>query len=156
MQSLVCVPGAGMSAPRYAGGRLRAYLQFLAALLYFFFARSLAARGADGLVSDAWFPLVEQVMLVFLLLIGFAAMGFWFDRQSHPIDEQGLPRREGWMREVGLGMAAGWGVALRCLSSRRARRGAGCWPMRRFLCCLRWRRRLPIVATHSNALSAHW
>src|SRR5580698_1878099 len=115
MQSLVCVPGAGMSAPRYAGGRLRAYLQFLAALLYFFFARSLAARGADGLVSDAWFPLVEQAMLVFLLLVGFAAMGFWFDRQSHPINEQGLPRREGWLREVGLGLAMGWGVALACV-----------------------------------------
>jgi len=115
MQSLVCVPGAAMSAPRYAGGRLRAYLQFLAALLYFFFARSLATRGADGLVGDAWFPLVEQAMLVFLLLVGFAAMGFWFDRQSHPINEQGLPRREGWLREIGLGLATGWGVALACV-----------------------------------------
>ena len=37
-----------------------------------------------GWSSDAWFPLVDQAMLVFLLLIGFAAMGFWFDRQSHP------------------------------------------------------------------------
>ena len=44
------------SSHRSTGGRLRAYLQFLCALLYFFFARSLAARGADGLVSDAWFP----------------------------------------------------------------------------------------------------
>ncbi len=54
-------------------------------------------------------------MLVFLLLVGFAAMGFWFDRQSHPISEQGLPRREGWLREVGLGLATGWGVALVCV-----------------------------------------
>jgi hypothetical protein len=54
-------------------------------------------------------------MLVFLLLVGFAAMGFWFDRQSHPINEQGLPRREGWLREVGLGLATGWGVALACV-----------------------------------------
>jgi hypothetical protein len=42
-------------------------------------------------------------------------MGFWFDRQSHPITEQGLPRREGWLREFGLGMATGWGVALACV-----------------------------------------
>ena len=112
---LAYVLGAAMSERRYTGSRLRAYLQFLVALLYFFFARSLAARGADGLASDAWFPLVEQAMLVFLLLVGFAAMGFWFDRQSHPISEQGLPRREGWLREVGLGLATGWGVALACV-----------------------------------------
>jgi len=66
------------------GGRLRAYLEFLAALLYFFFAQHLAFRGAHGLAGEAWFPLVEQTMLVFLLLIGYAAMGFWFERQAHP------------------------------------------------------------------------
>ncbi len=96
-------------------GRLRAYLQFLTAILYFFFARSLAFHGAEGLVSDAWLPLVAQAMLVFLLLLGFAAMGFWFNRQNHPIDEQGLPRREGWPREMGLGIAMGWGVAVACM-----------------------------------------
>ncbi|MGA9060647.1 MAG: type II CAAX endopeptidase family protein [Terracidiphilus sp.] len=96
-------------------GRLRAYLQFPAAILYFFFARSLALHGARGLVSDAWSPLVEQAMLAFLLLLGFAAMGFWLDRQIHPINEQGLPRREGWQREAGLGLATGWGIALVCV-----------------------------------------
>ncbi len=104
-----------MNEPGYTGGRLRAYLQFLGAILYFFFARSLAFHGAEGLVSDAWFPLVEQAMLLFLLLVGFAAMGFWLDRQIRPINEQGLPRREGWLREVGLGLATGWGVALVCV-----------------------------------------
>lgn len=99
----------------YTGGRLRAYLQFLVAILYFFLARSLAFRGAQGFVGDAWFPLVDQAMLVFLLLVGFAAMGFWLDHQNHPISAQGLPRREGWPHEVGLGLAVGWGMALVCV-----------------------------------------
>ncbi|MGB8028537.1 MAG: CPBP family intramembrane glutamic endopeptidase [Terracidiphilus sp.] len=104
-----------MSQPGHTGGRLRAYLQFLAAILYFFLARSLAFHGARGFVGDAWFPLVEQTMLAFLLLVGFATMGFWLDRQTHPISAQGLPRREGWPREAGLGLAIGWGVALVCV-----------------------------------------
>jgi membrane protease YdiL (CAAX protease family) len=103
------------TSPTSTGGRLRAYLQFLAAILYLFVARSLAHRSAQGLVSDAWIPLVEQAILVFLLLIGYAAMGFWLDRQIDPIAEQGLPRRPGWQREAGLGLAVGWGVALVCV-----------------------------------------
>jgi hypothetical protein len=112
-----------MTAPVYTGGRLRAYLEFLAAFLYFFFARHLAFRGAQGFAGDdwssfsseAWSPLLAQAMLVFLLLVGYAAMGYWFDRQAHPISEQGLPRRSGWPREAGLGLAAGWTIALVCV-----------------------------------------
>jgi hypothetical protein len=104
-----------MTESVYTGGRLRAYLEFLAAFLYFFFAQSLASRGAHGLAGEAWFPLIDRAMLVFLLLIGYAVMGFWIDRQSHPISEQGLPRRSGWMREAGLGLATGWAIALVCV-----------------------------------------
>jgi uncharacterized protein len=104
-----------MTGPVHAGSRLRAYLQFLAAILYFFLARSLAHEGARGLAGDAWIPLVEQAMLVFLLLLGFAAMGFWLDRQTNPINEQGLPRRPGWPHEAGLGLATGWAIALVCV-----------------------------------------
>jgi uncharacterized protein len=93
---------------------LRAYLQFLAAILYFFLARSLAFPRRAGFRRRAWFPLVEQAMLVFLLLVGYAAMGFWFDHQAHPISEQGLPRREGWPREgIGPGHRLGSGAGLR-------------------------------------------
>jgi len=104
-----------MTEPINTGGRLRAYLEFLAAFLYLFFAQHLASRGAQGLAGEAWFPLVDQAMLVFLLLVGYAVMGFWMDRQSHPISEQGLPRRSGWMREAGLGLATGWAIALVCV-----------------------------------------
>ena len=75
----------------------------------------MAFHGAQGLAGDDWFPLVDQAMLAFLLLVGFAAMGIWLDHQRHPIREQGLPRREGWPREVGLGLAIGWGAVLVCV-----------------------------------------
>ena len=104
-----------MSEPIVTGGRLRAYIEFLGAILYFFLARSLAFHAAQGLAVGAWSPLVEQAMLVFLLLLGFAAMGFWLDRQVDPISAQGLPRRDGWPREAGLGLATGWGAALVCV-----------------------------------------
>jgi uncharacterized protein len=104
-----------MNASARPGGRLRAYLLFVAALLYFFVARSLARRAALGFAGAAWFPLVEQAMLVFLLLVVYGAMGFWIDGQLDPISEQGLPRRTGWTREAGLGLATGWALALVCV-----------------------------------------
>jgi len=104
-----------MNSSGYTGGRLRAYLEFLAAILYFFLARSMAFHGAEGFVSDAWFPLVNETMLVFLLLVGFSAMGFWLNRQNHPIADQGLRLREGWPSEIGMGLAIGWGAALACV-----------------------------------------
>jgi membrane protease YdiL (CAAX protease family) len=104
-----------MTDPNYPGGRLRAYLEFLAAFVYFFLARSLAFRGARGLVSEAWIPLVEQAMLVFLLLIGYSAMGFWMEGQGHPVRQQGLPLRPLFLQEAGLGLATGWAIALVCV-----------------------------------------
>jgi membrane protease YdiL (CAAX protease family) len=104
-----------MSAPQAEGGRFRAYLQFIAAVLYFFLARSLALHGAQGLVSEPWAPLAEQAMLVFLLLLGYSGLGFWLNRQMHPVSMQGLPRRPGALGEAGLGISVGWAVALVCV-----------------------------------------
>jgi uncharacterized protein len=104
-----------MSTPGLGDSRFRAYLQFVVGVLYFFIARGLAVRSAAGLASDELAPLVEQVILVFLLLLGYAAMGFWLNRQVHPIREQGLPRREGWRSEIALGLAVGWGLAVACI-----------------------------------------
>src|ERR1700677_3832250 len=104
-----------MSSPETGGGRIRAYLQFIAAVCYFFLSRALAHHGAQGLASEQFAPLVEQAMLVFLLLMGYAAMGSWMDRQSSPVSAQGLPRRAGWPGEAGLGLAVGWAVALFCV-----------------------------------------
>jgi membrane protease YdiL (CAAX protease family) len=104
-----------MSSPATGPGRVRAYLQFLAAVCYFFLARSLAARGAQGLASPPWAPLLEQAMLVLQLLTGYGAMGWWMDRQSRPVSAQGLPRRAGWLGEVGLGLSAGWAIGVICV-----------------------------------------
>lgn len=104
-----------MSAPATADGRLRAYAQFVVAVLYFFVAQVLARRGAEGLAPGPWAPLTDQAMLVFLLLLGYAAMGFWFNGQLQPVSEQGLPLRKGWPREAGMGLALGWGIAIACV-----------------------------------------
>jgi hypothetical protein len=104
-----------MTSPETGGGRMRAYLHFIAAVCYFFLARSLAHRGALGLASQQWAPLLEQAMLVFLLLLGYAAMGSWMDRESSPVSAQGLPRRAGWLGEAGLGLSVGWSIAVICV-----------------------------------------
>ena len=76
-----------------SGSSLRAYALFLAAVFYYFLARSVAHHSAQGLAGDLWSPLLEQAMLVFLLLMGYSAMGYMFQRQIHPVRAQGLPRR---------------------------------------------------------------
>jgi hypothetical protein len=103
-----------MSTPE-TGGRLRAYWQFILSVLYFFMARSVAHRTAAALSGDRWLPLVEQAVLALLLFLGYAALGFWLNRQLNPISEQGLPLRPGWRREAGMGLAAGWGLAVVCV-----------------------------------------
>jgi uncharacterized protein len=104
-----------MTAAPSAGGRIRAYLEFVVAVFYFFLARALAHRGAQGLLQDDWNPLVEQAMLAFLLIIGYASMGFWLDRQPNPIAAQGFPLRKGRSAEFGLGLATGWAMAVVCV-----------------------------------------
>jgi membrane protease YdiL (CAAX protease family) len=90
-------------------------LRFVVAVLWFFAARTLARHEALGLTSEQWRPLTEQAMLVFLLLMGYASMGFTLDRQQHPLSAQGLPRRRGWPGEAGLGLAVGWAIAVACV-----------------------------------------
>ena len=103
-----------MTTPRVPDSRFRAYLQFIVALFYYFLARALARHGALGVAGEQWAPLVEQAMLVFLLLLGYAGVGFSLNGQAHPISAQGLPRRPGWVREAGLGLALGWGAVVLC------------------------------------------
>ena len=98
-------------------GPIRSLGRFVLAGLFFFLARSLAKHGAHGLVSDDWSPLVEQAMLAFLLLFGYAGFGFSLDRQFYPLSQQGLPLRKGWLGEAGLGVAIGWTAAVICVAA---------------------------------------
>jgi uncharacterized protein len=102
---------------RVQESRVRAYLEFVAALIYFIGARVLARHAAEGLASPSWQPLVEQAMLVFLLFVGYAGMGFSFTRQTQPVSVQGFPLRTGWAGEAGLGLATGWGIAAVCVAA---------------------------------------
>jgi membrane protease YdiL (CAAX protease family) len=104
-----------MSLSTTGTNRLRAYIEFLAAVVYFFLARALALHEALGLGNEKWRPLVEQAIFVALLLGGYAAMGSWLDRQRNPLSDQGLPRRQGWPHEAGLGLAVGWALAVACV-----------------------------------------
>jgi len=104
-----------MNPSSQGGGRLRAYLEFLAAVILFFVARALAHGWAQGLAAPQWTPLIEQAILVVLLLLGYAGMGLRFDHQQRPIGAQGLPGRPGWTGEAALGLAVGWAVAVVCV-----------------------------------------
>jgi membrane protease YdiL (CAAX protease family) len=104
-----------MSQEQPGGSRLRAYAQFVAAVLYFFLARTLAHRAANVFATEQWSPLMEQAILVLLLVLGFAGLGFVLDRQLHPVRTQGLPLRSGWTSEAGLGLAVGWALAVVCV-----------------------------------------
>ena len=97
------------------GGRTRAYLEFVAAVLYFFAARSFAFRLAASFAEETWAPLAGQALLAFLLILGYAAFGSLFDRQVHSISAQGLPLRTGWAREAGMGVAVGWAAVVLCV-----------------------------------------
>jgi len=85
------------------------------AAVFFIVASAVAHRAALGLVSRDWVPYVEQAMLVFLLVVCYASFGFVLDRQSHPVGEQGLAIRKGWVGEVGMGVAFGWAIAVVCV-----------------------------------------
>lgn len=103
-----------MSAPARVG-KIRAYLEFIAAVLYFFVVRSFARNVAVGIQHDAWAPLVEQFLFAALLILGYAAFGSLFDRQPRSIAAQGLSLRSGFTREFGLGVALGWGAVVLCV-----------------------------------------
>ena len=96
-------------------GRFRAYIEFVAAILYFFVARTFAHRAALRVPEDAWAPLVEQLLLAAVLILGYAAFGSLFDRQVGSIAAQGLPLRAGWPREAGVGIVIGWGAVVVCV-----------------------------------------
>lgn len=108
------------AAPHHAGpvhriSRLRAYAEFMLAVIYFLLAWKVAQRITGLTIQDAFVPLVNRALLAVLLVLGYAVLGFVLDRQYSPIAAQGWPLRSGWLREAGLGLATGWGLAVACV-----------------------------------------
>lgn len=95
--------------------RLRALGWVFIAVLYFVLAWWLAGSSASGLATGAWEHLLFRIFLLFLLILGYAAMGYAGERQQHPVRAMGLVRREGWRREIALGAAMGWGGIVACV-----------------------------------------
>jgi uncharacterized protein len=97
------------------GTRLRALGLFFIAIFYYLLAEKAAALAASGLSSGDWFEPVYRGALLFLLLVGYAAMGFAFQHQSRPLTAMGLVKRPTAVREFGLGVALGWGMMVVCV-----------------------------------------
>ena len=95
-------------------GRLRSFSWFALAAIYFAFAQQISLRAANGLSSADWLLPVSSLMLLFLLLVGYAAMGYAGQSQREPLKAMGLIRREGWKREAVLGIALGWSGVVAC------------------------------------------
>jgi uncharacterized protein len=96
-------------------GRLRSFSWFTLATIYFIFAQQISLRATNGLSSGDWFLFVESLILLFLLIVGYAAMGYAGQSQREPLPTMGLIRREGWKREFALGAALGWGGVVACV-----------------------------------------
>jgi membrane protease YdiL (CAAX protease family) len=72
-----------------------------------------AARGiSDRLGLYFLQPLLSEIFLLFLVVLGFALLDWIATRGGSIAAMLALPRRAGWQREWGIGAAAGWGMAL--------------------------------------------
>jgi uncharacterized protein len=93
---------------------IRSLAWFFIAVIYYVLAKSIADIAAGGLSSGDWFYFVDRSILLFLLILGFAAMGYVGQHQQEPVKEMGLSLRPGWRREFALGSAIGWGGITAC------------------------------------------
>ena len=100
-----------MSAVR----RARAFGWFSIAATYAVLAQMVSARAAHGLSTGDWYEPVRIAIVLFLLLLGFAAMGMVGQGQRTPLASMGLGRRPGWRGEFALGAAIGWGGLVACV-----------------------------------------
>ena len=107
-----------MRDPRMSGRsqphRIRSFAWFIVAAVYYVLAKQTAVIAANGLSSGVWFDLVDRSILLFLLIVGFAALGYIGQRQEEPIKAMGLGRRPGWRREFATGTAIGWAGVAAC------------------------------------------
>ena len=91
-------------------GRPRAWARFALAVAYFLVARVLADLAARGFNFGAAYPLMRNIFLLFLEIVGFGYMSLSYEGQRQPLRAMGLIRRPGWGRELATGAALGWGM----------------------------------------------
>jgi CAAX protease family protein len=92
---------------------VRSFAIFVVALMYAFFADVIAHRAANGLSSGGdWMAVIDRIIMLFLLLLGFSALGIGFSHQREPRRAMGLVSRPGMLHEFGTGTAVGWGLLL--------------------------------------------
>lgn len=94
--------------------RIRSLAWFIVAAAYFVLAKQTASVAANGLSSGVWYDLADRSFLLFLLIVGYSAMGYLGQKQHEPIKAMGLDRRAGWRREFALGSAIGWAGVTVC------------------------------------------
>jgi membrane protease YdiL (CAAX protease family) len=90
--------------------KIRAFCFGVIGIAYYYVAQWVAGHVAAGLSAADWYDLVDRLLLVLLLLLGYGALVFTFQRQRPMLEELGFKRRVGWSREFGLGSAVGWGT----------------------------------------------
>ena len=95
--------------------RLWAVFFCVIAFMYAWLAEGLAGSAASGFSSGPWFELVYRSTLLLLLLVGYWAMGYVFQRQRTPLKSMGLVRRATAVGEFGTGAAFGWGAMVVCV-----------------------------------------
>ena len=92
--------------------RLRSFVAFVLAMMYVYAAQTVAHHAASGLSSGDLVPLLDRMMLLFLLILGFSALAIGFTRQRERMRAIGLPSRPGMWQEFGTGAAVGWALML--------------------------------------------
>jgi membrane protease YdiL (CAAX protease family) len=95
--------------------RFRALGFCLIAYLYSMLAERIAGSAANGLSSGEFSQLVYRLVLLFLLVAGYWAMGYVFQRQRTPLRSMGLIQRPTALEEFGTGAAFGWGAMVACV-----------------------------------------
>jgi uncharacterized protein len=95
--------------------RLWAVFFCVIAFMYAWLAEGLAGGFASGFSAGPWFELAYRTTLLVLLLVGYWAMGYVFQRQRTPLKSMGLIRRASTAGEFGTGAAFGWGAMVVCV-----------------------------------------
>lgn len=97
--------------------RLRAYLRFLLAVVFYFAARATAQRVAQTVANAPWQPLLDQATLLLFLIAGYRVLASFAAPAGQPRVAQGWQRRDGFTREAATGIALGWTAAIVCAAS---------------------------------------